>query len=151
MITLPSADGRIQVTEADVEFQYVRSSGPGGQNVNKVNSKAVMRFRAAACAGVPAGVLARLRERFPTRFTGEGEILIASDEYRDRERNRAACWDRLRELLAAVAFPPRKRRPTRPTRGSQERRLAGKRVDSARKQARRPRATGTLDRHSRFP
>jgi ribosome-associated protein len=79
----------------------------------------------------------RLRARHGRRITLAGELVITSQRYRDQERNKADCLEKLRELLAEVATPPRKRRKTRPTRGSQERRLKGKREASQKKQQRR--------------
>ena len=121
----------------ELRFSYARSSGPGGQNVNKVESKAVLRWDVARSRGVPADVRARFLSRFAPRITGEGELVLASQRYRDRERNVADCVAKLRAMLAQVAVPPKPRKPTRPTRGSRERRLEAKRARARQKSERR--------------
>jgi ribosome-associated protein len=121
----------------ELRFQYSRSSGPGGQNVNKVSSRATLRWDVAHSAAVPPGVRARFLERFATRITAEGELMITSQRFRDRGRNVADCIERLRAMLGQVARPPRRRRATRPGRAAKERRLSEKRRRSERKRARR--------------
>jgi ribosome-associated protein len=120
----------------ELRFSYARSSGPGGQNVNKVESKAVLRWGVARSHAIPADVRARFLERFAKRITSEGELVLASQRYRDRERNVADCVAKLQAMLAEVAAPPKPRRPTRPGRGARERRLEDKRR-AARKKAQR--------------
>jgi ribosome-associated protein len=121
----------------ELRFSYARSSGPGGQNVNKVESKAVLRWDVARSHVVPADVRARFRARFAKRITNEGELVLASQRYRDRERNVADCVAKLQAMLAEVATPPKPRKPTRPTRGSRERRLEAKRARARTKSERR--------------
>ncbi len=128
---------RIRIPLAELEFSYVRSSGPGGQNVNKVNSKAVLRWQALASLSLPADVRERLIARYSSRLTGDGELIIQSQRYRDQGRNIDDCLDKLRELLATVAVAPKKRRPTRVSRAAKKRRLDSKRADSNKKQLRR--------------
>jgi ribosome-associated protein len=127
----------VQLPDREILFQFVKSSGPGGQNVNKVASKAVLRWDAASSPSLPADVRRRFFQRFGSRITAAGEIVIASDRYRDRERNRNDCLDRLRRMLAEVAVAPRPRKRTRPRRAAVERRLRDKRARSERKQQRR--------------
>jgi ribosome-associated protein len=127
----------VEIEESELEFSFVRSSGPGGQNVNKVNSKAVLRWNLAASPSLRAETRARLLERLGTRLTRAGELLVASDRWRDQPRNREDCVERLRALVTAALHVDRTRRATRPTRGSQRRRVAGKALDGRKKALRR--------------
>jgi ribosome-associated protein len=102
-----------------------------------VASKAVLRWDVARSRDLPADVRARFLARFARRITTEGELVLASQRYRDRERNVADCVAKLRAMLAQVAAPPKRRRPTRPTRSARERRLAAKRAQSRKKSERR--------------
>lgn len=128
---------RLRIPLAEFEFSFVRSSGPGGQNVNKVNSKAVLRWRALASPSLPEDVRARLAARYASRLTGDGELLITSQRFRDQARNANDCLDKVRELLATVLVAPKKRRPTRPSRAAKQRRLDSKRVTGRKKELRR--------------
>lgn len=121
----------------ELSFSYARSGGAGGQNVNKVSSKATLRWPVRATTRLPADVHERFLKRFAHRLTGHGDLLITSSRFRDRGRNVADCVERLRGMLAEVATPPRPRKPTRPTRGAAEARLADKRRRSRKKQTRR--------------
>ncbi|HET9764363.1 MAG TPA: alternative ribosome rescue aminoacyl-tRNA hydrolase ArfB [Casimicrobiaceae bacterium] len=123
--------------DREIVFQFVKSSGPGGQNVNKIASKAVLRWHAASSPSLPADVRRRFFERFGSRITAAGEIVIACDRHRNRERNRDDCLERLRRMLAAVAVAPTPRKRTRPRRGAVERRLREKHARAERKQQRR--------------
>lgn len=127
---------RLQIPGAELEFSFARSSGPGGQNVNKVNSKATLRWRCVGSSNLPADVRDRFRNRYGNRLTGDGDLLIVSQRFRDQGRNIDDCLEKLRELILTVAVPPRRRRATRPTRGSKERRLEQKKTRSATKQSR---------------
>ena len=124
---------------AELHFAFARSSGPGGQNVNKVESKALLRWDVGASRALPAAVLARFRTRNARRINEEGVFRLTSQRHRERERNVADCLAKLAALLAAVAVPEKPRRPTKPTRGAKERRLAAKRHASRRKKDRRTR------------
>lgn len=126
----------IRIPLDEFEFTYSRSSGPGGQNVNKVNSKAQLRWKALASPSLPPDVLERLKASFGSRITTEGEILIVSQKYRDQPKNVADCLEKLRAMLASVARPKKKRRPTKPTLGSKKRRLNDKKAQSQRKSER---------------
>lgn len=127
---------RIRIPFREVAFRFVRSSGPGGQNVNKVSSKAVLRWPAASSSSLPVDVRGRFLERFGPRITATGEIVLSCDRHRDRERNRKDCLERLREMLVLVATAPTPRRRTRASRGSVERRLESKRIRAERKRLR---------------
>ena len=127
----------IQIPADELEFSFVRSSGPGGQNVNKVNSKAVLRWAVAASPSLPGAVKARFLTKFASRLTVDGEILINSQRYRDQGRNIQDCREKLQAMIASVATPPVKRRATKPSHGSIQRRLTTKRTQSNRKSQRR--------------
>jgi ribosome-associated protein len=121
----------------ELSFSYARSGGAGGQNVNKVSTKATLRWSARTSSHLPAGVKQRFLERFAHRLTGEGDLLLTSSRFRDRGRNAKDCVERLRRMLAEVAVPPRPRKATRPTRSAAEARLAAKRLRSRKKKTRR--------------
>lgn len=128
---------RIRIPEEEFSWSFVRSGGPGGQNVNKVASKAVLRWNLTASPSVPDDVKSRLRERLHQRITNEGDLLITSQRYRDQDRNRLDCLEKLREMLRAAAVTPKARRKTKPSRGSHERRLENKRRRASIKASRR--------------
>jgi ribosome-associated protein len=129
-------NGQLQIPLAEFEVTFARSGGPGGQNVNKVKSKAVLRWGVISSPSLPEAVRQRFRQRYASRLTGDGELLVTSQRYRDAPRNAGDCFDKLREMLLAVATPPKRRRATRPTRGSVERRLQAKKRQSTVKQRR---------------
>jgi ribosome-associated protein len=114
------------VVESSIRFRYARSSGPGGQNVNKVNTKAELWLALDALFGLTPRALDRLKQMAGKRLTSAGEIHIASDTERTQEANRAAVMDRLRALLAQAVHEPKARRKTKPSRASKRRRLDAK-------------------------
>jgi ribosome-associated protein len=128
---------RIRLSEDEFTWRFVRSGGPGGQNVNKVASKAVLHWDLAQSAGLPQDVKARMRALFRKRFTSAGVLVLSSQRYRDQERNRQDCLDKLRTLVIEAATLPRVRKPSRPTRSSREARLQAKKHRSARKAGRK--------------
>jgi ribosome-associated protein len=121
----------------EIVFRFVRSSGPGGQNVNRVASKAVMRWSVQTSPSIAQDVRARFVARFASRITAEGDLLLACDRYREQKRNREDCLERLRRMLASVAVPPRLRRKTRAPRSVAEHRLRDKRIRAETKRRRR--------------
>ena len=130
---------RIAIPDEELEWSFARSGGPGGQNVNKVSSKAVLRWRAAtSVVPIPLPAWGRMKARFPSRFTADGDVLISSQEYRDQERNRQACEEKLAEMVRASLVEPTPRKKTKPSKAAKRRRVADKRRQSAKKQARRP-------------
>jgi len=131
------AGPRVRVPHEEFQFSFARSGGPGGQNVNKVNSKAILRWGLLASPSLSAEVRQRFLAQFGRRVTREGELVISSQRYRDQGRNIEDCLEKLREMLLAVATAPRPRRPTKPTRASREQRLKSKRAKSQRKTSRR--------------
>ena len=130
-------NSRIRVPESEIEFTFVRSSGPGGQNVNKVNSKAVLRWGVSRSESLPVDVRARFLAKYKSRLTTAGDLIVSSQRYRDQGRNVADALDKLRAMLAAVASAPKKRMPTKPTRASVARRVKAKQVGARKKQLRR--------------
>ncbi len=100
---------RLKIPLREIHFQFARSSGPGGQNVNKVSSKAVLRWNMGASASAPEEVKRRFCEKFPRRVSRE--VVIASSRFRDQGRNVADCLEKLRAALAEAANPPKPRRP----------------------------------------
>ena len=115
----------LAIDENDIEIGFVRSSGPGGQNVNKVATSAQLRFDARRRA-LPVDAAARLERLAGQRMTKDGVIVIQAQRFRTQERNRADAIDRLLELLREALVRPTPRRATKPTLGSKKRRLEGK-------------------------
>ena len=131
-----SVNARIQVPHDEFAFEHSRSSGPGGQNVNKVNSKVALRWRPLDSPSVPADVRQRFAERFASRLLTDGSLLIACEKSRSQLLNRFGCLEQLAKMLAEVAVAPKRRRATKPTRASKKRRLNEKRQRSDTKRLR---------------
>jgi len=128
----------VPVPNDELEVSYVRSSGPGGQNVNKTATKAVVRWNVAESSGIPPAVRNRFLSRFAARITQDGAIVLTGDRFRSQERNLADVLERLASLLAQVERPPKPRRPTKPSRRAKQRRLTEKKQRSQTKAARKP-------------
>lgn len=134
-------NAQIQIPLREFDFSFSRSSGAGGQNVNKVNTKVTLHWDLDASPSLNGAVKARFRARFGRRLTTAGVLVIQSQRFRDQGRNVADCLEKLRQMLLEVATAPKARRATKPGRGARERRLRDKRKTGERKQ-RRARVTG---------
>lgn len=121
----------------ELRWEYARSGGPGGQNVNKVASKATLRWAVAASAVLPEAAKARLLAAHPAAVTTEGEFLVTSQEYRDQERNRQRCVEKLTAMVLAALTPPKPRKKTKPSKGAQRRRLEDKKRQGEKKSGRK--------------
>jgi ribosome-associated protein len=126
----------LSIPLAEFDVEYVRSGGPGGQNVNKVSSKARVRWPVVSSPSLPDDVKERFVTRYKSRLTNEGDLIIVGQRYRDQKKNYDDCLDRLREMVREVLDPPRPRKATKPTRGSQKRRVEAKRQRSDTKRLR---------------
>jgi ribosome-associated protein len=116
----------IAIGEREISESFVRASGPGGQNVNKVATAVQLRFDARRSPSLSEGVRERLESLAGARLTKEGVIVIFADRFRTQERNRVDALERLVGLIRRAAYVPKRRRPTKPTAASKERRLKGK-------------------------
>jgi len=124
-VPLPIAPG-VELPDRDLTLTFVRGSGPGGQNVNKLATAAQLRFDLAGSGALDAQVKERLRALSGQRLTGEGAILIIARRQRTQEGNRREAEERLAELVRRALVPPKPRKATRPTRAARERRLQHK-------------------------
>ena len=127
----------MKIPASELRFEFLRSSGPGGQNVNKVATALRLRFDARASARLPPDVVERLIRLAGKRATAEGEIVLLGQRHRTQEANRADVVARLEHLLEKAEQPPRVRHATRPSKASRERRLEAKKRRSSAKRSRR--------------
>jgi ribosome-associated protein len=116
----------VEIPDSELEVAFIRSAGPGGQNVNKVASAVQLRFALDRNVSLRADVKTRLRSLAGQRLTDAGEILIAARSHRSQEQNRREAEDRLRDLVLRALVVPKKRVATKPSRASKERRLESK-------------------------
>lgn len=136
-IQLAPGDPPVTVHPRALRFTFTRSSGPGGQSVNKLNTKAELRLAVDEIDGLSDRAHARLRRLAGQKFTADGELLIQSEATRSQSKNREDCIDRLRDLVLKAATMPKKRKKTRPSKAARERRLQAKREQAEKKQRRR--------------
>ncbi|MCA9248710.1 MAG: aminoacyl-tRNA hydrolase [Planctomycetales bacterium] len=135
-------NSRLRIPSDEVSFSFVRSSGPGGQNVNKVNSKAELRWNVSLNESIPESIRQRLTAKYGRRINQAGELLVTSQRYRDQKRNIDDCVEKLRQLILAVAIPPKPRKATKVSQRQKAKRLEEKRRHSQRKESRRLRPRG---------
>jgi ribosome-associated protein len=119
-------NARIAVDEREIGETFVRASGPGGQNVNKLSTAVQLRFDVRGSPSLPGDVKARLERLAGTRLTRDGVLVITAQRHRTQARNRQDALDRLVDLIRRAATPPAPRRPTKPTAASRERRIESK-------------------------
>lgn len=137
MTTLIPLINGLAIAEEELSFRFVRASGPGGQNVNKVSTAVELRFDLVATPSLPPDVKARAARLAGQRLTDGGEIILFAERFRTQAANRRDAVERLVELLVTAIPAPRKRRPTRPGKGAVERRLEGKKKRADVKSTRR--------------
>ncbi len=118
----------ITIEDWELSEQFVRASGPGGQNVNKMSTAVELRFEAARSPNLPADAKTRLKRLAGRRWTTDGAVILQCDETRSQARNRAIARERLTELLQKSLIRPKRRIPTKPTLGSKKRRLTAKKL-----------------------
>ena len=128
--------GGIEIDERELEERFIRASGPGGQNVNKLSTAVQLRFDVRHSPSLPPDVRARLERLAGARLTRDGVLVIIAQRHRTQARNRDDALERLLELIRQAAVAPVKRRPTRPTKASRERRIEGKKRRSGIKRLR---------------
>lgn len=130
-------NAKLNIPLREFRFRFARSGGPGGQNVNKLNTKAELRWQVTASPSLPETVRQRLLAQQRRRVTSQGEMIVTSQRFRDAGRNVADCLEKLRAMVDAATVEPKSRRATKPTRASQRRRLQEKQRQSEKKQRRR--------------
>ena len=128
----------IHIPESELDEQFIRASGPGGQHVNKTASAVQLRFDVKNSPSLPEDVRRRLKALAGSRMTKDGELILEASQHRSRAQNRAEARERLIRLVRRAARPPVRRKKTKPSRASKERRLKDKRARSEKKRRRQP-------------
>ena len=129
---------KLSVPLSELNFSFSRSSGPGGQNVNKVNSKATLHWNVSKNRSLPEPVKARFTEKYRQRLNSAGEFVLSSQRFRDQGRNVADCLAKLRNMIEAVAVPPKTRKKSKPPASVKRRRVEQKRRIAEKKSTRKP-------------
>lgn len=132
-------NAQINLDEREIEEDFVRASGPGGQNVNKLSTAVQLRFNVRESPSLPADIRARLERLAGSRLTRDGVLVIIAQRHRTQARNRQDAVERLIELIRKAAVAPRPRRATKPSRASRERRIESKKRHASLKRLRRAR------------
>ncbi len=125
-----------QIPDSELDFKFSRSSGPGGQNVNKTSSKASLRWNPFLSEVLSSEQISRLKKSYPNLITSEGFILISSDRYRDQPRNIEDTKEKLDQIIESIWFAPKQRKKTKPSRGSIQARITEKKNRGATKKSR---------------
>ncbi len=136
MPVLPLRDG-VTIEDSELEVRHMRSSGPGGQNVNKVSTKVEVRLDLNQTRKLTDGCKRRLGSRFPAHVSLAGDFIVASDRFRSQQLNQDDALARMRQMILSVWLPPQPRKKTKPTRASTRRRISDKRFRGERKRERR--------------
>ena len=126
----------ISIPSTELRFRFSRSPGPGGQNVNKVNSKATLHWSISKSQSVSSAIKYRLRTRFPSRINSSDEVVLSSHQHRDQPRNVSECLNKLKRMILSCAAAPKIRKKTKPSRASNKRRLENKKRNSDKKKSR---------------
>lgn len=129
---------KISIRLTEFKFSYARSPGPGGQNVNKVNSKVILKWSVEKTKALPEAVKQRFVTKYANRISQDGLLVLSSHRFRDQGRNVADCLAKLRELILVVVPEPKKRKKRKISYGAKQRRLENKKRNSATKASRRP-------------
>lgn len=127
----------VQLDESELHFSFMRSSGPGGQNVNKVETAVLLRFNVLNSSSINQDIRVRLLEKYCNKLTKEGDLLIKANSFRTQDRNKQDAIERLVAMIKSAVYPPKKRKKTKPTKASKERRLEKKRLHSKLKMSRK--------------
>ncbi len=128
---------KLSVPLREFDFSFARSPGPGGQNVNKLNTKVILRWNIPNSPTLPDDVRKRFQKKYARRITKTGDLVIHSHRFRDQGRNVADCLNKLKEMLLIVAEPPTPRKKKKPSQAAKRRRLDNKRRQSDKKRSRR--------------
>lgn len=127
----------MSIPESELTLSFARSSGAGGQNVNKVNSKVTLHWHFQRSEVLSFSARERFKRLYPNAFNADGDVVIVSQEQRSQKANVDACFEKLHAMIAGALVVPKVRRKTKPTRGSVERRLTSKKKDGDKKRGRR--------------
>ena len=132
-----TVNDKISIPLREFDFSYARSPGPGGQNVNKVNSKVVLKWQIEKTKALPESVKARFVQKYKRRISKKGELTISSHRFRDQARNVADVLNKLKELILSVAVEPKKRKKKKVSKAAKRRRMENKKRQSEKKQSRK--------------